>query len=232
MKSFKKLIIILVSFFTLILSIGLFLALSKVCSLPYEFSYDGFSFLTSHFNNLNGVFTITIALLSTYFILFQMESIQATNNHTEKVLGNETNNKTIEQSFYFYTKLQPEIKVTFSLVENSSAYLLNQKWNIDEFTDHSIAEQNLNWENEFKKLDSTLENKVTNILNQFESLSASILYGNVDKSMAFDLFGRPYLRQIQYLYPFISAYRSREKKSKEDNYSCIVELYNQWNSKN
>ena len=228
MKTIKYILISLAIIFGIVLLIGFFLILAKTFRMEFDFTSTGFSRFILEFNSLRKLFTVTIALLSMYFILFQIENITKSNKRTEEILENDIKSKTLEQSFFFYTRQQLLIREIYLLISKESDYLLSQSWVLTEFTDHSVNEQNPKWEKKYERLVQPIKDKIINILNQFESLSATILNGNIDKDLAFNLFGRPFNRQIETLYPFISGYRSREKPDNEDNYNSIVKLYNEW----
>lgn len=231
MKVIKSILLSLSVLLGIILIIGFFLILAKTFQMKLELSANGFSNYTKEFSSLKELFTVTIALLSTYFILFQIENIKISNKRTKEILENEIKSKTLEQSNFFYIQLQPRVRETYLIIDKCNKYLLTQKWIFIEFTDQSVSEQNLKWEKEYDELNQVVKDKIIEIINQFESLSAIILYGNIDHEMAFNLFGRPFIRQIEVMYPFIAGNRSREKKENEDNYNSIIKLYNDWKLK-
>ena len=228
MKEIKSILIGFSILFGIILIVGVVLVLAETFKMQLELSANGLSIFTENFTSLNSIFTVTIALLSTYFILVQVENLTISNRRTSEILENELKNMALNQSKFFYTELQARVRETYILIDNRSKYLLSQKWDIIEFNDESVCEQNLKWEQEYENLQQSVKDRIIEILNQFESLAAIVLYGNIDKGLAFDLFGRPFIRQIETWYPFISGYRSRKKEIKEDNYNSIIKIYNEW----
>ena len=106
--------------------------------------------------------------------------------------------------------------------------MLNQTWIFEDFSWQSVNEQHKEWQPKYDKLSPQLKDKITEILNMFESLSAIILNGNIERKLAFRLFGKPYIKQIEVLYPFIAQARDRKKKIDENYYNSIFDLYEKW----
>lgn len=232
MKLIKNILIVLSVVFGIVLTIGLLLVLTETFQLDFSIDSQGFSNFISHFESLKELFTVTVALLSAYFILYQIENLTVSNSRTKEILENEINNRTLELSSKFYVEIQPLIRETFVYIKNCSDYLLTQEWDFDEFSDESVDKQNHDWEIQFEnRIPQILKDKIIEIMNNFESLSAIISNGNIDNELAFKLFGRPYINQIETFYPFIAGNRSNKKNEYEDNYSEIVRLYRNWKQK-
>lgn len=45
----------------------------------------------------------------------------------------------------------------------------------------------------------------------------------------FELIGKPFVKQVQLLYPFIATYRGEERKI--DYFNNIIQLYSKWSVK-
>lgn len=230
MKLIKSTLIVFSIFFGIILLTGLLLVLIDIFQLEMDFSANGFSYFTDKFEPLKELFTVTVALFSAYFILHQIENLSISNNRATEILENEIKSKTLEISNSFYVKIQPLIRETFIYIKSRSNYLLTQDWDFNEFTDQSVNEQNKHWEKTYEGLPQQFKDKITNILNNFESISSIISNGNIDETLAFNLFGRQFTKQIEIFYPFIAGYRSINNNESKDNYSEIVKLYKNWKS--
>jgi hypothetical protein len=231
MKTFRKILIFLIGGFTFLLTIGILLISYSTFKLQFEFTSNGFSVFIAAYEPLKQIFTIDVALMTVFFIMFQIENIRLSTERTEKILNNELKNKILEMSKFFYVDIQALLRVLLPMIEHRTIYLLHQKWTMNDFTDQSILEQNPKWEKEYEELQETVKPFIIDVLNNLEYLSSNILKGNVDKELAFQLFGRPFCVIISSFYPFVSAYRSREKAPGEDYYDSIVILFQEWNAK-
>jgi len=231
MKHFKKVLLCLIGGFTVLLVTGIVLISIEAFNRQINFSSNGFSIFIGLYEPLKQIFTIDVALMTIYFILFQIENIRLSTERTERILNNEVKNKTLEMSKFFYVEIQGLLRDLLPMIEHRSTYLLHQNWNMIDFTDESILEQNPKWESEYEILQDTVKPFITNLFNNLEYLSSNILIGNVDKDLAFKLLGRPYCAIIGSFYPFISRLRNRDEKQGENLYESIVDLFSEWDKK-
>jgi len=228
MKLIKQIIKILYMFFGVLLIIGVILNLIHAMQLDFDISTKGFKYFINSFNSLKEIFTITIALLSVHFILFQIENISKSNARAIYILENEIRDKTLELSQLFYINIYSQTHEIIKEMESINNYLISQEWDTNDFDSYTLEKQNSKWKVEFKKLPTRVINNIEINLNQLESLSATILNTNIDEKLAYKLFGIQFLRLISNLYPFISIYRFRYLTEETNFYSNIFKVFKKW----
>lgn len=219
-------IVILFSLFSVI---TIFVCLSETISLPISLNKDGFVNFLNYFSDFKNLYASTIALISVYYWIYQMDNIEKTNKRIENEILDKKKQNSVEESRYFHTTIQPIVRNFYTLITELDSSLFKYEWKFEEFTDESVSEQNPQWEAKFESVSLKIQNDVNKVNFEMDSLAANILHGNLDKETIFKLIGKPFCTQIKVMYPFIAGYRGKERKI--DYLNNIVILFNEWEPK-
>ncbi len=219
-------LIILLSSLTIF---SIFLSFFEVFQLDFSFNRAGLIYLLTFFLDFKNLYASTIAVISFYYWIFQMDNIEKSNTRFEEEKIDTKREYALIESRYFHTTIQPIIRKLFDLILEKDKSLFDYKWSYDIFTDESVHLQNSEWEDKFEAIEIFVKKEVNAVNFELDSIAANILHGNIDRELAFNLIGKPFCNQIKSLYPFIAGYRSENRKS--DFLNNIVELFNEWNPK-
>lgn len=164
------------------------------------------------------IYVALIGLITLYFGFYQINILIQQNNEKKTF-------DTLNQISHFYIEIQNNVKEFYLTVENEEYNFFDFQFNINDFTDHDLADQKEEWCQAYSNFEknSSNKNKVTLLLGRIEAFANIILHGNIDFTLFKKLLGQEYIRQIEILYPFISSYRSRKKTT--NFYSGITLLY-------
>jgi hypothetical protein len=206
--------------------ITILICLSETVILPISFDRKGFINLFNHFSDFKNLYATTVALVSVYYWIYQMDNIEKTNERIEIEILDKKKQNSVEESRYFHVKIQPIVGEFYDFISETDQTLFDYEWDYTEFTDESVNRQNPDWEISFEKIREQIQNQVNPVNFQLDSLAANILHGNIDKETIFKLIGKPFCTQIKVMYPFIAGYRGEKRKM--DYFNNIVELFNEW----
>lgn len=229
MKTVKLLLVGLMISLVICSVVTLVICLSETIFLPFLFNKTGFINFFDYFSDFRNLYTATIAIVSVYYWICQMDNMEKTNIRIENEILDKKKQNSVEESRYFHTKIQPIIFELYNSIYKTDKTLLNYTWNYSQFTDESIKIQNPEWELIFKENLDQILIQVNSVNFELDSLAANILHGNIDKETIFKLIGKPFCTQIKVLYPFIAEFRSEKKK--KDYFKNIVELFHEWEPK-
>lgn len=225
-----RLILKIIMIISLIFStITIVLCLCETILLPFSPNKTGLIIFLNYFSDFKNLYTATIAIVSVYYWIYQMDNIEKTNTRIENEILDKKKQNSVEESRYYHTKIQPIIFELYNSIYKTDKTLLNFTWNYSQFTDESVNIQNPEWELIFKENLEQIVIQVNSVNFELDSLAANILHGNIDKETIFKLIGKPFCTQIKVLYPFIAGFRSEKKKI--DYFNNIVELFHEWEPK-
>lgn len=229
MKIIRIILTGIVTVFSIFSLITMVICLSETISLPISFNKTGFVNFFYHFSDFKNLYAATIALISVYYWIYQMDNIEKTNKRIETEILDKKKQNSIEESRYFYTKIQPIVGEFYDLIQKTDKSLFEYNWEYEEFTDESVNQQNPKWEISFEKIREQIQHKVNAVNFELDSIAANILHGNIDKETIFKLIAKPFCTQIKTMYPFIAGYRGEKRKT--DYFNNIVELFKEWEPK-
>jgi len=229
MKAIRQILTIIVIVFSLFSVITILICLSDTIILRFALDKAGFINFFNYFSDFKSLYAVTIALISVYYWIYQMDNIDKTNNRIETEILDKKKQNSVEEARYFHAKIQPIIADFYDFINETDRNLFNYTWNYSEFTDESVYKQNPEWENRFEDIREKIQKRVNIVNFELDSLAANILHGNIDKETIFKLIGKPFCTQIKVMFPFIAGYRG--KKRKIDYFNNIVELFNEWEPK-
>ena len=229
MKTIRHILTSIVIVLSLLSVITIFICLSDTVFLSFSFNKTGFVNFLNHFSDFKNLYAATIAIVSVYYWIYQMDNIEKTNKRIEDEIIDKKKLNSIEESRYFHTKIQPIIADFYDFILKTDKSLFEYQWDYSDFTDESVFKQNPDWVVKFEKIRKQVQNKVNAVNFELDSLAANIIYGNIDKEVIFKLIGKPFCTQIKVLFPFIAGYRGRERKI--DYLNNIVELFYMWESR-
>lgn len=215
--------------FSVLSLISIFICLSETVFLPISLDKAGLINFLNYFSDFKNLYAATIALVSVYYWIYQMDNMEKTNKRIETEILDKKKHNAIEEARYFHTKIQPIVGEFFDFIIKTDSKLLTDSWDYSEFTDESVYKQSPEWEDRFERIRKDIQNKVNSVNFELDSLAANILHGYIDKETIFKLIGKPFCTQIKWLYPFIAGYRGEKRKI--DYLNNIVELFNEWESK-
>ena len=226
MKTIRHILTGIVIAFSLFSVITIGICLLETVFLPISLNKIGFINFFNHFSDFKNLYAATIALVSVYYWIYQMDNIEKTNKRIETEILDKKKQNSVEESRYFHTKIQPIVGEFYDLILKTDKTLFEFKWDYTEFTDESVNLQNPEWEINFQKIKEQIQNQVNSVNFELDSLAANVLHGNIDKETIFKLIGKPFCTQIKVMYPFIAGYRGEKRKM--DYLNNIVELFNEW----
>lgn len=229
MKYLKNTLKILLVVFASLSILSILFTIMDNLQLNFDWSRAGFIYFLGTFKVFGGLFTGTIALMSVFYWIFQMEVSQKTLDRIKKETIDKKKENTVEASDKFYIEITPALRKLYEKLNSANPGLLTSNWNLDEFTDESVDRQNRVWEVIFEEHRSKIQEDVINFNSMLEAFSARINYGVCDDELAFELFGKAYCQIINWLYPFIAGYRGLTRR--HDYYNNIVKLYKNWSAK-
>ncbi|MDP3001751.1 MAG: hypothetical protein Q8N38_01290 [Bacteroidales bacterium] len=143
----------------------------------------------------------------------------------------ESVNKTVEECKFFYNDIQPKIKELYQELNKIGLVFSHIKWEIGDFTEENLFEQDKNWYKTFDSLLPAHEDIYSDIIltiNKIEAFAISFTDGIADKEVGMISIGNAYRKQIENIYPFIAIWRSRERKDEDNFYNKTIELYRIW----
>lgn len=225
-KSVLLLFLFLLSLFSVV---SLIFCIFEVIKLDFSFNKTGLLYFISFFQDFKSLYASTIAVISIYYWIIQMDNIEKSNTKWEKEQIDKKKENAIVESRYFHAKFQPIVRALFDLVIEKDESLFEYKWNFDHFTDESVNRQNPTWETKFEAIENLVKKELNAVNFELDSIAANILHGDIDNELAFKLIGKPFCYQVRILYPFIAGYRSEKRKI--DYLSNTVALFNTWNPK-
>jgi len=229
MKTLRYVLLSILITLTLFSIGSIILTLFETAYLPFMISKEGFIIFLNHFADFKNLYTATIAVMSVYYWIYQMDNMNLTNSRIEGEIVEKKKENTLVESRYFYNRIQPQIRDFFDKINSIDNTLLSYTWDYSNFNDQSVHSQNSYWEIRYEIIRNDIEKDVNAINFELESFSSNILHGNIYKELAFELIGEPFCVQIKVLFPFIAGYRSKDRKI--DYFNNIVTLFKDWNLK-
>ena len=230
MKNIRSLLLAIVILLSLFSALTLIVCLINLSSDSFAFNKDGFIHFVNAFGDFRNLYASTIALLSVYYWIYQMDNMEKTNERIENDLIDKKKQKTVELSRSYYTVFQPIIKKFYSKIESiDNNLLLYNNWDYQNFSSESVIHSNISWKVSFIKNKIQFQEELDSVIYELESFSANILHGEINREMMLQLIGKPFCLQVKVMYPFISIYRDQD--SDKDYFSNVVELFKAWNEK-
>ena len=229
MKYIKYSLFAILVLLTIMSVFSIILTLISDFQFELDLSKSGFLFFLETFKNFSGLYAGTIAVISVYYWIFQMNISQNTLNRIEKETIEKKKERALDASNFFYIEINPSLRELYKKVYEADPGLLKSNWELEKFTDESVTKQNSNWEKKYERVRIEIQDNVLRLNSMLEAFAAQINHGNFDEALSFKLFGKPFCTIIRNIYPFIAGYRS--VKREQDYYNNIVNLYKKWSSK-
>lgn len=219
-------ILVLISVFA---AISIYFVVIEASGYNVDCSKQGLVNFLGFFSEFKTLYAATIAVFSVCYWTIQMESIIKSNQNIEESKRNLKKDNALKESRYFHTDVQRKVREFFKKVKTADSSLFDYSWDMTDFDYKSAGNQSAEWNKKYDALDSDIVANGFIIILEFESLAAHVLNGEIDKTMAFKLFGKPYCKQVEVLYPFIAC--SRKGDVKIDYLTNLVDLYREWSIK-
>lgn len=226
MKIVKYALLVIVILLFVISLISIFFCICEISYLPVALNKTGMIYLLAQFSGFNNLYASTIAMISVFYWIYQMDNMEKTNKRLLEETINKKKQNAVELSKYYHTSFQPIILEFYDLInEMEKDLLLIQDWNYDEFNDKSVK-KNLHWVRWHRENKDKIRDKESAVIYELESLAANILYGDIEKEMMFKLIGKPFCDQVRVMFPFIAIYKNGNRET--DYFENIPELFKKW----
>jgi hypothetical protein len=229
MKTIRNILFIIVILLSLLSIISIIFCLCETIRLQFLFSKIGFLNFLNYFSGFKNLYASSIAMVSIYYWIFQIDNIEKTNKRLENEKTDKKKANSIVESRYFHTKIQPIIRDFYDIILEKDKTLFEYTWVYTVFTLESVLDQHPVWDEKYELIRKPVEKYINSVNFELDSLASNILHGNIDKVLIFKLIGKPFCSQVRILYPFIAAYRGAKRKI--DYFNNIVDLFNEWNLK-
>ena len=227
MKKVKGTLIILLSLFIICTLIAIVFVMIYLFPLKWSLDLAGFKYFISQFDDFKGLFAGNIVLISVYYWMLQITNLNNSNTRLKTEIKERKRQNSVEETRKYFTHTEVKISDFISHINNFGVQLFGYNWNTSEFSYNSLTQQNFPWVQTYQNMERNhgSQSKFLNeITNEFESVSAIILHGDLDQKLMNNLMGKSFISRIETLYPFIAYI-----KNNDDSLGLkTIELYEKW----
>jgi hypothetical protein len=199
---------------------------------------ENFETFLGLFTPFKELYSATFVVLATYYALNQYVANMGANRTLIRQLEvqiSDLNSRvtsegitfTMDQCKYFLNEIQHSIRKLYRELDGNLD-IQEVEWKINDFTEEDLHMQNEGWNEDFDQIEQELRDNVILTLSKLETFSIYFIHGNAHIDLGFEAIGKDYCKQVEYLYPLVSIWRSRSRQEKDNFYNGIVELYGTW----
>ena len=192
------------------------------------------------FTKYQGVYSATFIVIATYYALNQyIENFKSNNTaiiqfqtqlkDIDDRIEKEKIELTMNQCKYFYDDIQSTIKAMYRSFDGI-LQIDHIAWTINDFTEEDLHRQDQKWHQQFDSIPDEIRDKIVLSMSKLEMFSTYFMDGNADLEIGFKTVGKAFCRQVLYIYPLISIWRSKKRVYDDNFYNKTIELYIKWSN--